>query len=275
MPFEQDGPRGWRRLEEGGDVSRHRKARPFVVEPHGLVAERLFREPSALRRRRQGDHRVGMGVIDVIRGDERVEQRLDRRSRLVGPDRRPQEVLDHRGVVHRVARAQRQKLVEAEPGEAGDVDRRQISAGPLDPEHARVAPEMVRDTLLRGGVPSPLVRERTIGAEQVGAIGEPVERVVLTRRFPVPTVVRGRNAVEDADDLAHAETSNDRPATIAAKRARDSSHSGVSSGSWSADSTEARTTSRACREGRDLSRRHRLHEEVAEHGRLVRPREDG
>ena len=45
--------------------------------------------------------------------DEGVEQRLDRRPRLGGRERAAEEVVDHVGVVHSLARDERQDLVEA------------------------------------------------------------------------------------------------------------------------------------------------------------------
>ena len=96
------------RLEEQRDPTGHVEAWPLIVEPDRLVAERLLGEPSAVGSRGQRDHGVRMRVIDVLGRDERVQQRLDRRPRLVGADRAPEQVVDHRRVVH-----SRRALVEA------------------------------------------------------------------------------------------------------------------------------------------------------------------
>ena len=173
--LEQNRPRALLCLQELRDPARHVEAGPLVVEPHRLVAERVRREPSSVRRGRERDHRVRVRVVDVRRGDEGVQKRLDRRSRLVRPERGAQEVVDHLGVVHLGALAQRQDLVEPEGGEAGGRDRREVCAGALHPQHPRLAPGVVGDGPLRRGVAAALVRERAIGAEQVGAVDEPFE----------------------------------------------------------------------------------------------------
>jgi hypothetical protein len=58
-----------------------------------------------------------MRVVDVRGRHERVQKRLDRRTRLIGRERAATEVVDHLGVVHLVAAAQGQDLVEPKCGE--------------------------------------------------------------------------------------------------------------------------------------------------------------
>ena len=88
VPFEQNRPGMRVRLEEQRNATRHVEAGPLVVEPDDLVAERLFGERAPRRSRGQRDHGVRMRMVDVRSGDERVQQRLDRRPRLTRAERR-------------------------------------------------------------------------------------------------------------------------------------------------------------------------------------------
>ena len=272
--LEQDGARGRLLLEELGDPARHVEARPLVVEPDGLVAERLVGEPPPVGRRGQRDHRVGVRVVDVRGRDERVEQGLDRRPRLVRPQRAAEKVVDHLGVVHRLAVAQRQELVEPQSGEARRRDRREIGARALDPERSHLAAGVIAHGLLRGRVPAALVRERPVGAEQVRAVDEPVEHRQARGAASVPAVDRRRDALQRVGALGHADTSSP---TVAAggRSARAPPPLGDPSGSYAVGPNEARTTLARLGERCELAERDRLHEEVAEQRRLLRSGQDG
>ena len=87
---------------------------------------------------------------------ERVQQRLDRRPRLVGADGAAHEVVDHRRVVHLLPLAQRQHVVEAEDGEAARRDRREVGAGALDPERAELAAGVVDERPFADVLPPPM-----------------------------------------------------------------------------------------------------------------------
>jgi len=173
--LEQDGARLRIGLEQLRDPARHGEAGALVVEPDDLVAERLLGEPPPVGRGRERDHSIGMRVVDVVGMDERVQQRLDRRARLVRRKRRAKQVVDHRSVVHLLAVAQRQHVVEPDRREPAGGDRRQVRAGSLHPEHARLAARVVGDRSLRRRVAAALVRECAVGAEQVRAVDESFE----------------------------------------------------------------------------------------------------
>src|SRR5918998_908055 len=111
-----------------GDVLRHGEAWPLVVEPDGFAPERIPDELPSVGRGRERDDRVGVRVVDVRGVDERVEQRLDRRPRLVGHERAAAEVVDHLRVVHRVAFDEWEDLVEPKGGETGGGDGGQVGA---------------------------------------------------------------------------------------------------------------------------------------------------
>ena len=191
-------------LEQLGDPPGHVEPRPLVVEPDRLVAERLLGE-----RRPSGVDVSAMTASGWVWStwsarDERVQQRLDRGPRLIGPERAAEQVVDHRRVVHRVALAERQELVEAEPGEAGGGDRREVRARALHPEDACLAAGVVDDRLLGGGVAPALVRERAIGAEQVRAVDERRRAMPSPSGGVRPSGLRGRDALEDAGRCSRA-----------------------------------------------------------------------
>ena len=179
-------------------------------------------------------------------GDERVQERLDRRPWLVGADGAAQEVVDHLRVVHRVAVAERKHLVEAQPGEARARDRRQIGAGALDPEHAHLAPRVVGDRLLRRRVAAADIRERAVGAEQVRAVDEALEHAQAARGTLVPAIVGSGDAVQHGRRLAHEVTSTGFRCTRSAKRcARLVPFGRARAARGRSGANDARTTSRA------------------------------
>ena len=110
------------------DPAGHSEAGPLIGQPDCLVAEGLRGELAPAGRRGEGDHCVGVRVVDVRRRDECVQERLDRRAWLVGLERAAPQVLDHRRVLHRLARAKRLDLVQPQRGEATPRDRREVGA---------------------------------------------------------------------------------------------------------------------------------------------------
>ena len=161
----------------------------------------------------------GMRVVDVVGRHERVQQRLDRRPRLVGRGRRSAGGTRPSSASSIASRsAQRQDLVEPEPGEARCRDRRQVGTRALHPEHADLSARVVGDRLLRGRVPAADVGERAVGAEQVRAVDEAVEHAVARCGALVPAVLRRRDAVQHGRRLAHGATSSGVDGTSSAKR---------------------------------------------------------
>src|SRR3954447_13737151 len=184
-----------------------------------------------------------MAVVDVRGRDERMEQRLDRRARLIRHKPAAAEVVDHLGIGHLLALTQRQDVLEAERGEARPSDRRQVGSGALHPERPDLAACVVDARAFRRGIPAANVRERAIGSEQIGAIDELIQRRETRGRIPVPAVLGWSNAAEDLCSCAHAWTSFG--SVRSAKRSAASSHAVEEDGSQMFGSKEARTTSRA------------------------------
>ena len=233
VSFQEHRARRWIRVEEVGDPPRHVEPRTLIVEPHGLGPEGRLGELEPAGRRREGDDRVGVRMVDVLRRHERVQQGLDRGARLVGAERAMAEVVDHGRVAHLLTRAQRQNLVQPEGREARGRDRRQIGTGALDPQDARLPAGVVDDDALGGGVAAALVRHRAVLAEQVRAQNELAQGVEPGRRLVAPAIDRRRDASQDGRGLGHAPTSSRgrAEAEIAASRSPASRQAVVCEGS--------------------------------------------
>ena len=126
-----------------GNELRERKAGTDVGNPDCLRAEALLGQVLSVDRADDRADRVRMGVVDVRRGREGVEQGLDRGTRHRRVQLAAREVGHHLLVAHRIAFAQRHDLVLAQAREAARLDRRQVAPGPLDPQHGRLAAGVV------------------------------------------------------------------------------------------------------------------------------------
>ena len=174
------------------------EARPLPGQPGHLVAVDLAHEPLAVLRGRQGDHRVRMGVVDVLEGDEPVQRGVDRaRPRVEVVDR--VGVGRHHPVLRRRLRALvRVRLVErAEHPQPVHVQRREVLAlgGPqvaprtLHPQDLDVlARERVGHGDLAAGVPAPRVGDALVRSQQVGAVHQALHRIEAGGRLVVPAV---------------------------------------------------------------------------------------
>ena len=274
--LEQHGARPRILAQELGNALRHGEAGALVVEPDGLGAERLVGEPPPVRGGGQGDDRVRVRVVDVRGADERVEERLDGRPRLRGHEGAAEEVVDHLRVLHLLALDQRQDLVEPERGEAFGRDRREVGAGALDPEDARLASEVVTRDPFRRRVSAALVGERSIGPEQVRAIDEACERVEPGRGGGVPEIDRGLDAMQGAGRLLHACTSSrsDSPLTVVEALARLGPFRRACGLVLGGHERVAYQLAPLLERG-ELAEPHGLHDEVADCGRLDGAGEDG
>ena len=114
----------------------------------------------------QADHGVGMGVVDELVRQERVQQRLDRR---IGRHRIEQVgALDahHVLVGHLVARQELMQRGEPHRRQAGRLDRGHVPARALDAEHVGLVAEKIGHAELDRGVAAAVQHERRIAAEQ-------------------------------------------------------------------------------------------------------------
>ena len=127
-----------------------------------------------------------------------------------GCTRAAQEVVDHRRVVHRLALAQRQHLVEAQRrrSPAAVIVARSVPE-PLTQSTRVSRPAWSTIVSFADVLPPPLVRERAVGAEQVRAVDE--RRRAVERPPAAAPSQRSSGAgmpCSDAQHLAHARTSS-------------------------------------------------------------------
>ena len=153
------------------------EARSRVLHEEELVPEGLEEDPSRglvgaeVREAHRGDV---VRVDDHAVREDRVERRLDAR---VAPGRHgaePQE-LEHLGVAHRLAAAQRAEAREGEPGEPVRADRPQVGAAPLDPEHVLVLAEGGALPHLDRGVAAARLDEAGVASDEIGHVHEPLD----------------------------------------------------------------------------------------------------
>src|SRR5690606_23477938 len=104
--------------------------------PDNLVAEDLLRQLFTISGRRDGDARVGVKVVNVSSVDEAVHGRVDRGGCATLAVKAVVERSDHLvfAVETGVHVHERTHAVETKRGEAGFLERAEVSAGSLDPE---------------------------------------------------------------------------------------------------------------------------------------------
>ena len=160
---------------ERGHAARELEPRADVLDDGDVVPERVAHRARRVGRVRERADRVGVDVVDVRGGQERVQQRLDRRPRRVRVDHAAGEVGEHLVVGQRLALAEREQVVEPQPREVAHLGGREVGAAALDPDRAPLAAEMVALDELGGGVPAAVEDERAVGADQPRAGDEPFE----------------------------------------------------------------------------------------------------
>jgi len=154
------------------DVEAELDAGPAPRHPDDLAAERLLGELLAVLGRREGDARVGVQVVDVVRVDEPVHERVDRRRRAAGTEGAVGERLDHLVLVveSAVDVLQRAHAVEPQHGEALLGERAEVAAGALDPQQLDVlARDRVGRAALRRRIAACVVGVGGIGPQPVAA----------------------------------------------------------------------------------------------------------
>ena len=128
-----------------------------------------------------------------------MQRRVDRRRARVQVERAVEVALHHR-VLDRGLRAlflrgavdflQRDELVLVERGEILALGGAQVAAGALDPEHLdRLAGERILLRQLGRGVAAAGVGDALVGAEQVGAVDQPADRIERGGVLVVPKII--------------------------------------------------------------------------------------
>ena len=180
--------------EEAVEIEHHRRrVRLFVervrrrlaeTEPghdvrhdHDVVAQRLAHEVVTVLLIGQGEDGVGVGVVDELRRQEGVEQRLDRRVGRRRVEQMAAKLVHHLDVGQRVEVAEPAQVGEVEAGQAGRLDRVEVPTRALDVDRLdRLAEEVAVDALDRG-VPAAVHHQRRLRADQ--ARGVDAQREVL------------------------------------------------------------------------------------------------
>jgi hypothetical protein len=159
-------------------------------DPDRLLPEALARQPLAAFRAADHVDRVGVRVVDLRVGNERVQQRLYGAPRHVRLELATGEVVHHLLVAHLLAVFEREYLVELESGKLPGLYGRQVATRTLDPEDVHLPPGMIAFSGLRRGVTAPVVGHRAVRAEQVGAVGQGFELGEAFGPSPIPQVLR-------------------------------------------------------------------------------------
>ena len=157
-----------RQLEAGHDVR----------NPHELFAENAAADFFAAILVGDCEDRVGVGVIDELRGQERVEQGFDRRRRRARVHQREAELVHHLFVGQFLARTKRQEGRHSNGGQSLRLDGREIPTRTFDVEYIYLAPEEIDRLRLRRRVAAAMEDERGIAAEEARRVRAKGERLV-------------------------------------------------------------------------------------------------
>ncbi len=185
-------------LDRLAQHQRQLEAGPLPRHPDDLAAVflvELFEPGLAVGARRQGDGPVWMQMVDVIERQEGVQRRVDRGGDAVLAERE-QRVEAHHLVLEllaAVARDQAFELVEIEHRKSRIPDRSEVAAAALHGHHPRRrAGHRIGQIELRAGVAAAEVGDAQIGAEQVRAVAQQLERTRFEpRRFAlVPEILQ-------------------------------------------------------------------------------------
>jgi len=125
-------------------------------------------------------------VDDRGRREESVQERLDRGADTARLLERVPEVAHHLLVAHVVTREERRDVVHAHAREIPALDRLEVGATALDPEHADLTTAVIPLARLDRRVAAAPDHQRGFGADQAGRVDEEVEALELTRLRLVP-----------------------------------------------------------------------------------------
>jgi hypothetical protein len=139
-------------------------------QPADLVAENLPGQRLGVCGGGDGDHRVGVHVIDMRVGHERMQRRVDRGGARIEIERAIAELVHHLVFVCEAAvvRLQGLEAIEIERGEAVALDRAEVAARSLDPQHLDPhAGERIGRFNLGRGVAAAEIGDAQIGSEKI------------------------------------------------------------------------------------------------------------
>ena len=157
------------------DLLREQKSGPPVRNLYHPIAKRF---PDSLRAARvvgERDDGIRMAVRDGLRGQECVQQGLNRAARIGRRRLTVGEVGDHLVVAHVLAQFGGQCVLHANSGEVPALDRPQVGAAPLNAQHVGIAAPEVRLPELKRRVAAAPEHQISLRAHQPGHIDQLVD----------------------------------------------------------------------------------------------------
>ena len=147
--------------------------RPLPRQIAHFLAKDVPGEFFRIPRRRNGDHRVGMHMIDVGVGHIAVQAGVDRGGARIEIEGAVVEVVHHLVFLIEMAIEgfERFQLVHVEGGEAIELHRADVAARALDPQdRGRLLRQRIGHRHLGGGVAAAEIGDPEVGAQEIGAI---------------------------------------------------------------------------------------------------------
>jgi len=149
------------------------RAQPREVEPRhhvgdddDRIAVDLADARLAVRGVGDGEHRVGMRMIDPAPGQDRMENRLDRGRRCADPSHLRRKLVDHFDVGQLGQRRQTSQRLEPDRGKTGGLDRCEIPTAALDVKNVLVVAKKVFHRELDRRVAAAVEDQRRVASQQ-------------------------------------------------------------------------------------------------------------
>ena len=178
-------------VDVGGEL-RQREAGQHVGHDRHPIAIDLAQKAVAVGLVGEGQHGVGVRVVNPRIGQERVQQRLNRRARGVRVQHAAREIGHHVVVGHRGPRAQCLEVVETQAREVARVDGAQIGPAALDRQRAARTSAVVAVVDLDGRVAAAVQHQRRFGADEPRRVDPKSERVEVVRVLVRPAGLHGK-----------------------------------------------------------------------------------
>ena len=156
-------------VDVGGEL-RQAEAGQHVGHDGYPIAIDLAQESVAVGLVGEGQHGVGVRMVNPGIGQEGVKQRLDRRARGIRVQHAAREIGHHVVVRHLGPRAQCLEVVQTQAGEVRGFDGAQVGPAALDRQRAAGTSAVVVVVDLDRRVAAAVEHERRFGADEPGGI---------------------------------------------------------------------------------------------------------
>ena len=114
-------------------------------------------------------------MVDVREGQERMQQRFDRRSPGPRVQQRSGDQVGHLFIAHRAAITQRQQFIETQSRVVRIHRAAHVRTGALDPHHPLLTSEVIDNQTLGRCVSTPVDNERWVVTDSIGSSDELME----------------------------------------------------------------------------------------------------